>query len=211
LAVILWWTYTIVSVFLLIAVIYVCVGGCCGSAAGPGFGRPSRRRRGEGFRDMFDRSYSDAFDRSLEFEVKDVPGRVDPRSIPHELPIEIITGISTGKGGRLREIGIEILLDLADGEPEEIARVCETELSVAQEWKTDAMVIIYGGEVEDLIQLGTFDSAALKVKIDFAIETREIRVPAGYEASEKKIREWIAAAKDEMTRLGIDDEFFEEP
>ncbi|UCE11086.1 MAG: hypothetical protein JSW61_03890 [Candidatus Thorarchaeota archaeon] len=213
LAVFLWWDYTIISVLLVVFVIYICVGGCCRSASVTDLMRPSRRSRREGLWDIVDRGYRNAFEKSIEIEAADIPGMMDPRMAPYELPIEIIPGISTGQSGRLREMGIEILLDLADGNPEDIALACETEVQIAEEWKTDAIVIIYGGEIENLVQLGTYDAAALKVKIDFAIESREISVPQGYEASEEKIRDWIAAAKDEMIRLGIDssDDFFDEP
>ncbi len=109
----------------------------------------------------------------------------------------------------LRDEGIDSVQDLLGTRPEKVAEICGVSFEIAGKWvamgrfawidgisEEDAEAIVYATGIITLDDLAAADPEALLRKVKSALASDEFRVPAGYTFDLKKVRSWVAAAKD---------------
>ena len=142
-------------------------------------------------------------------EEKHIPEVVQPKVELSQLPIETIEGIGETYGSMLRDEGIDSVQDLLGTRPERVAEICDVGSEVAGKWvamgrfawidgisEEDAEAIVFATGITTLDGLAAADPEILLRKVKSALASEEFRVPAGYTFDLKKVRDWIAAAKD---------------
>ena len=140
---------------------------------------------------------------------KHVPEVVQPKVELSQLPIETIEGIGETYGSMLRDEGIDSVQDLLGTRPERVAEICGVGSEIASKWvamgrfawidgisEEDAEAIVYATGIITLDDLAAADPEVLLRKVKSALSSEEFRVPAGYKFDLKKVRGWVAAAKD---------------
>jgi nucleotidyltransferase/DNA polymerase involved in DNA repair len=134
---------------------------------------------------------------------------VQPKVELSQLPIETIEGIGETYGSMLRDEGIDSVQDLLGTRPEKVAEICGVSFEIAGKWvamgrfawidgisEEDAEAIVYATGIITLDDLAAADPEALLRKVKSALASDEFRVPACYTFDLKKVRSWVAAAKD---------------
>ena len=142
-------------------------------------------------------------------EEKHVSEVVQPKAELSELPIETIEGIGETYGSMLRDEGIDSVQDLLGTRPERVAEICDVSPEVAGRWvamgrfawidgisEEDAEAIVFATGITTLDDLAAADPEAMLRKVKSALASEEFRVPADYKFDIKKVRGWVAAAKD---------------
>jgi len=142
-------------------------------------------------------------------EERHVPEVVQPKAELSELPIETIEGIGETYGSMLRDAGIDSVQDLLGTRPERVAEICGVGSEVADKWvamgrfawidgisEEDAEAIVFATGIITLVDLAAADPETLLRKVKSALASEEFRVPADYRFDIKKVRGWVAAAKD---------------
>ena len=142
-------------------------------------------------------------------EERHVPEVVQPKVELSDLPIETIEGIGSTYGSMLRNEGIDSVQDLLGTRPEKIAEICDVSSESAGRWiamarfawidgisEEDAEAIVFATGITTLDNLAAADPETLLRKVKSALASEEFRVPAGYAFNIKKVRGWVAAAKD---------------
>ena len=137
-----------------------------------------------------------------------VPEVVKPTVEPSKLPIETIEGIGPVYGKLLRDAGYPTVADMVAVDAETIAEICDVNVEQAERWiamsrfawldeisEEDAEAIVFATGIKDLEALAGASAEDIHQKIKVALESGEVRVPAGYTFTIEKIRRWIAAAK----------------
>jgi predicted flap endonuclease-1-like 5' DNA nuclease len=137
-----------------------------------------------------------------------VPKVVVPQAQLEDLPIETIEGIGQVYGKELRSAGIKTVEDLVDSDPKRISEICDIAESVAKRWigmarftwldsvsEEDAEAIVFAAGLTTLKALAKADASELLHKIEAAVKSGDVRVPAGYKFSLKKVEAWISEAK----------------
>ena len=137
-----------------------------------------------------------------------VPDVVKPTVEPSKLPIETIEGIGPVYGKLLRNAGYPTVADMVAVDAETVAKICNVNVEQAERWiamsrfawldeisEEDAEAIVFATGITDLETLAGSSAEDIHKKIKVALESGEVRVPAGYTFTLEKIRAWIAAAK----------------
>jgi len=125
-----------------------------------------------------------------------------------ELPIETIEGIGEVYGGDLRGAGIDSVQDLIGTPASRVAEIADVSEREAGGWiamarfawldgvsEEDAEAIVFATGIDDLKALARADAKNLLRKILKAVESEDVRVPAGYEFTIEKVKTWIQSAK----------------
>jgi hypothetical protein len=137
-----------------------------------------------------------------------VPEVIKTVKDPSKLPIETIEGIGLVFGKLLRDAGYPTVADMVAVDAGRIAEICDINVEHAERWiamsrfawlddisEEDAEAIVFATGIEDLETLAGASAEDINNKIKVALESGEIRVPAGYTFTLEKIMKWIAAAK----------------
>jgi hypothetical protein len=140
---------------------------------------------------------------------KYVPEVEEPRAALTDLPIETIEGIGKTYGLELRTAGIVTVEDLLSADPENVAKICDVGVEVAEKWiamgrftwldtvsEEDAEAIVAVSDIQTLEDLAQAEPIDLLEKIKAAIATDRVRVPAGYIFTLEMVRKWINEAKN---------------
>ncbi len=125
-----------------------------------------------------------------------------------ELPIETIEGIGVVYGGDLRRAGIDSVEDLIGTSASRVAEIADVSERTAQGWiamarfawlegvsEEDAEAIVFATGIKDLSALAEANAEDLLRKIKNAVESEDVRVPAGYEFTIEKVKTWIRSAE----------------
>ncbi|MFX1602704.1 MAG: DUF4332 domain-containing protein [Promethearchaeota archaeon] len=143
-------------------------------------------------------------------EVREVhtPEVVEPKVQLSELPIETIEGIGEVYGGDLRAARIDSVQDLIGTPASRVAEIADVSERVAEGWiamarfawldgvsEEDAEAIVFATGIDDLKALAKADPKDLLWMIRRAVESEDVRVPAGYEFTIEKVKTWIQSAK----------------
>jgi predicted flap endonuclease-1-like 5' DNA nuclease len=136
------------------------------------------------------------------------PEVVRPAVQLSELPIETIEGIGEVYGGDLRGAGIDSVQDLIGTPTSRVAEIADVSEREAEGWiamarfawldgvsEEDAEAIVFATGIDDLKALARADANDLLRKILKAVESEDVRVPAGYEFTIEKVKTWIQSAK----------------
>ena len=126
-----------------------------------------------------------------------------------DLPIETIEGIGTKYGKLLRSKGIDSVADLINADPVRIAEITDVGYSVAKRWiamsrfawldgisEEDAEAIVFGTGIKTVKALAKADPADLLQKIKAAVDSGDVRVPAGYEFTLEMAEQWVKSARN---------------
>jgi predicted flap endonuclease-1-like 5' DNA nuclease len=137
-----------------------------------------------------------------------VPEVVKPTAEPSKLPIETIEGIGPVYGELLRKAGYPTVADMIAVDAEKVADICDVNTTQAERWiamsrfawldeisEEDAEAIVFATDITDLETLASADAAEIQRKIERALKSGDVRVPAGYTFTLEKIKNWISAAK----------------
>ena len=137
-----------------------------------------------------------------------VPEVEKPKAALSELPIETIEGIGKIYGEELRAAGINTVEDLLAADPENIAKLCDVSIEVAEKWiamgrftwldtisEEDAEAIVAVSEIQTLEDLSQADAIELLEKIKSAIAAGHVRIPANYKFTLEMVQSWINEAK----------------
>jgi predicted flap endonuclease-1-like 5' DNA nuclease len=137
-----------------------------------------------------------------------VPEVVKPTAEPSKLPIETIEGIGPVYGKLLRKAGYSTVADIIGVVAEQIAEICDVNIAQAERWiamsrfawldkisEEDAEAIVFATGITDLGTLAEADAVEMQRKIDHALKSGHVRVPAGYAFTLEKIKNWISTAK----------------
>jgi predicted flap endonuclease-1-like 5' DNA nuclease len=137
-----------------------------------------------------------------------VPEVVKPTAEPSKLPIETIEGIGPAYGKLLRKAGYSSVADIIAVVAEQIAEICDVNITQAERWiamsrfawldnisEEDAEAIVFAAGITDLGTLAEADAVEIQRKIDHALKSGHVRVPAGYTFALEKIKNWISTAK----------------
>jgi hypothetical protein len=144
-------------------------------------------------------------DKHLEEYVPEVEA---PAARLTKLPIETIEGIGEVYGKELRNAGYETVADLIAADPERVAEVTDVNLEQAERWiamsrfawldsvsEEDAEAIVFATGMTTLEDLAAADASATLEKIQKALESEDVRVPAGYTFDIDRVKRWIEEAK----------------
>ncbi|UCH03392.1 MAG: DUF4332 domain-containing protein [Candidatus Thorarchaeota archaeon] len=136
------------------------------------------------------------------------PEVVKPAVQLSELPIETIEGIGEVYGGDLRGAGIDSVEDLIGTPAGRVAEVADVSERTAHGWiamarfawldgisEEDAEAIVFATGIENVNALASADAGDILRKIQKAVESEDVRVPAGYEFTIDKVKSWIQSAK----------------
>jgi predicted flap endonuclease-1-like 5' DNA nuclease len=137
-----------------------------------------------------------------------IPAVEKPAAAPEDLPVETIEGIGKVYGKLLRDAGIPTVADMLGVDAERIVEICDVNVAQAERWiamsrfawldeisEEDAEAIVFATGITDLQGLAAANANVLFDKIKDAIANGDVRVPAGYEFTVKKIQKWINEAK----------------
>lgn len=136
------------------------------------------------------------------------PEVVKPAVQLSELPIETIEGIGEVYGDDLRGAGIDSVQDLIGTPASRVAEIADVSEREAEGWiamarfawldgvsEEDAEAIVFATDIDDLKDLARADANDLLRKILKAVESEDVRVPAGYEFTIEKVKTWMQSAK----------------
>jgi len=205
-AALIWWVNTVLAIILVFSAFFVVTFSLCNIPEDTPT-RPARRRtsrsspwRFVSLEEMVERSEElvDIFDSMDESEGFSVP--VDgmkglSASLPHELPVEIVSGIDEICGESLRNQGVADLEQLAEASVDEVALACSVTKDDAARWIFEANGIVKGAGITSSLELAMSQPGELLIRINEAIENGRIEIPKDREFSEKTLRSWIRAAK----------------
>jgi hypothetical protein len=137
------------------------------------------------------------------------PEVVKPTAHLSELPIETIEGIGEVYGGDLRAARIDSVQDLIGTPASRVAEIADVGERTAEGWiamarfawlegvsEEDAEAIVFATGIDDVKSLARADAEDLLRKIKKAVESEDVRVPAGYEFTTEKVKTWIHSAKE---------------
>ncbi len=136
-----------------------------------------------------------------------VPAVEAPAAEISKLPIETIEGIGEVYGKELKAAGIATVADLMVADVDKVAEVTDVNKEQAERWiamsrfawmdevsEEDAEAIVFATGITDLKTLGDASAEDIYEKILTALDEGDVRVPAGYKFTKKKIQTWIDAA-----------------
>ena len=139
------------------------------------------------------------------------PEVVQPKVSLTELPIETIEGIGDKYGAMLRKKGIDSVDDLINADPVRIAEITDVATSVAKRWiamsrfawldgvsEEDAEAIVFGTGIKTVKALSRADPAKMLEKIKEAVDSGDVRIPAGYKFTIEMAEKWVESARDAM-------------
>ncbi|MFW9845366.1 MAG: DUF4332 domain-containing protein [Candidatus Thorarchaeota archaeon] len=137
------------------------------------------------------------------------PEVVEPVVSLKELPIETIEGIGEKYGKLLRSKGIDSVDDLINADPVRIAEITDVGFSVAKRWiamsrfawldgvsEEDAEAIVFGTGIKTVKALSRADPADLLKKIKAAVDSGDVRIPAGYKFTIEMAEKWVESARN---------------
>lgn len=137
------------------------------------------------------------------------PEVVLPTVSLRELPIETIEGIGEKYGKMLRAKGIDSVDDLINADPVRIAEITDVGLSVSKRWiamsrfawlddvsEEDAEAIVFATGIKTVKALARANPADLLDKIEKAVASGDVRIPAGYEFTIEMAEKWVESARN---------------
>ncbi|MGY5877140.1 MAG: DUF4332 domain-containing protein [Candidatus Thorarchaeota archaeon] len=138
-----------------------------------------------------------------------VPEVEEPGANLKDLPIETIEGIGEIFGEKLRKTGIDSVQDLVDSTPDKVAEICDVEVARARRWMTmgrftrldsvseeDAEALVVAAGITELKSLANADAKDLLSKIQMAVDSGDVQVPAGYEFTLDMVEKWIRETRE---------------
>lgn len=148
---------------------------------------------------------------TLNLTLKPIPQTIQPITIKR--PVEIIEGIGPVLGGRLREIGIDTVSDLALASPQELVKL-KIPVKKANEFismaklmvksniagvegvdEQVAELLVVGAKIDSKDKLAEANPEELTNTLSNAIKTGKVKVPKSFHLTVDDSKKWVDSAK----------------
>ncbi|MCW4025636.1 MAG: DUF4332 domain-containing protein [Candidatus Bathyarchaeota archaeon] len=147
---------------------------------------------------------------TVNLTLRPIPLEVKPSS--NRKPVEIIEGIGTVIGERLRAIGIETISDLALASAEQLAKANVTQTKAAEFISMAKLMVksdiagvegvdeqvaelLVASKIDSKEKLAQYSPEELTKIMDNAIKSGKVKVPKNYQLSIENTKRWIDSAK----------------
>lgn len=203
LAVLLWWTVTLLSVVLLIGVIILIPGFCIEIPIPVTQPRKVKRKRISQIDETIGRVLS--FEMSIDEAIQKNTEQEFISELDLRIPVDIIEGIEEKHSVLLNDVGITDVEVLALEDKHLLESLCEISLDTAGQWIADAKGISIGAGVSNIFDLSMADADEMLTTLTHALNDNTFEIPMDYSFTIWKVRKWIESANEIISSIDVDE------
>ncbi|MHA1637644.1 MAG: hypothetical protein ACTSUB_06465 [Candidatus Thorarchaeota archaeon] len=203
LAVLLWWTVTLVSVILLIGVIILIPRFFIKIPLPAKQPIKVKRKRVSPVDETIGRVLS--FEMSIDEAIQKNTEQEFLSDMDLRIPVNVIEGVQEKHVTLLNDVGIVDTDVLALEDKHLIESLCDINLDTAEQWITDAKAISIGAKISNIFDLSMVDADEMLTAITRAVKGNTFEIPEGYSLTIKKVESWIESANDAISSIDAEE------